>query len=306
MYPEICPENPHPYFTNEDEFPLPYMIVNGFSFKNMLVGMHAQEFTEINIVLAGTGVHYVKNRRLPTKVGDVFFILPEYSHGYMGDQNFEVYNITIHKRFMAKYLTDLQVLPAFSILFQAEPLLRTSNATPLYLTLTEQQLNSLMFLLQDIQQYSLPQTYSDALICNNLVVVLIARLCTYYIENVGTWDRKKQRGDKAFLDALSLIHDRYQENISVEDLAEVAHLSRSALVRRFHEVCGMSPHKYLIKRRIEAATHYLENTDLPLAEIAESSGFYDIAHFTRIFKAETGKSPVNYRKSIRDQGEKEK
>lgn len=297
MYPEICPPNPHPYFTNKDDFPLPHMIVNGFSFKDTLVGMHAQEFTEINIVLGGSGVHYIKNRCLPAKVGDVFFILPDYSHGYMGDQNFEVYNVTIHKRFIAKYLTDLQVLPAFSILFQAEPLLRTSNVSPLHLTLNELQLQSLSFLLEDIHRYSFPHTYSEALICNNLVVVLIARLCAYYVENVDTWDPKKQKGDKAFLDALSLIHESYHENISVDDLAEVAHLSRSALVRRFHDVCGMSPHKYLTKRRIEAATHYLENTDLSLAEIAENTGFYDTAHFTRIFKTEIGISPINYRKN---------
>ena len=302
MYPEICPQNPHPYFTNEDEFPLPHMIVNGFAVKDTLVGMHAQEFTEINIVLGGSGVHYIKNRRLPAKAGDVFFILPDYTHGYMGDQDFEVYNVTIHKRFIAKYITDLQALPAFSILFQAEPLLRTSNAAPLHLTLNEKQLCSLNFLLQEIKPYSYPHTYSEALICNNLVIVLIARLCAYYVENVGNLDRRKQKGDKAFLDALSLIHESYRENITVDDLAEVAHLSRSALVRRFHEVCGMSPHKYLIKRRIEAATHYLENTDLPLAEIAENSGFYDTAHFTRIFKAETGVSPVSYRKSMHNQG----
>jgi len=301
MYPEICPQNPHPYFTNEDDFPIPLMLVNGFSFKGTLVGMHAQEFTEINIVLGGSGVHYIKNRRIPAKVGDVFFILPDYTHGYMGNRDFEVYNITIHKRFINKYLTDLQALPAFSILFQAEPLLRTSNATPLHLTLSEQQLNSLSFLLQDIRQYSYPHTYSEALICNNLVIVLIARLCAFYVENVGSLDRRKQKGDKAFLNALSLIHENYRENISIDYLAEIAHLSRSALVRRFHEVCGMSPHKYLVKRRIEAATHDLENTDLSLTEIAENSGFYDTAHFTRIFKAETGISPANYRKNLHAQ-----
>lgn len=298
MYPETIPQNPHPYFTNEDDFPKPLMIVNGFSFKDTLVGMHAQEFTEINIVLGGSGVHYIKNRRLSAKTGDVFFILPDYTHGYMGDQDFEVYNVTIHKRFIDKYLTDLQALPAFSILFQAEPLLRTSNAAPLHLTLSEQQLSSLYFLLQEIKQHSCPDTYTEALICNNLVVVLIARLCAHYVENVGNQDHKKQKGDKAFLNALSLIHENYRDNISVDDLAEVAHLSRSALVRRFHEVCNMSPHKYLIKRRIEAATHYLENTDLPLAEIAENAGFYDTAHFTRIFKAATGVSPVSYRKNV--------
>lgn len=297
MYPDTIEQHSHPYFTNEDDFPNPLMIVNGFSLKNILVGMHAQEFTEINIVLAGSGMHYIKNRRLPAKCGDVFFILPDYTHGYMGDQDFEVYNLTIHKRFMDKYLTDLQALPAFSVLFQVEPLLRSSNSAPLHLALTQQQLCSLHYLLQELQQYSNPTAYSDALICNSLAVVLITRLCMFYVENVGKMDTQKQQGDKAFLNALSMIHDHYQENLRIDTLAEVAHLSRSALIRRFYEVCGMAPHRYLIRCRIEAAKHLLENTDLPLAEIAENTGFYDTAHFIRLFKSETGTSPASYRKN---------
>lgn len=296
MFPDICPRNQHPYYTNEDDFPKPLMLVNGFSVKDKLVGMHAQEFLEINIVLDGVGIHYIKKRRLPANKGDVFFILPEYTHGYMGDQNFEVYNVTIHKQFLAKYLTDLQVLPAFSVLFQVEPILRTSESEPLHLSLNEDQLNSLHFLLEEISQYSYPDTYAEALICNNLTIVLISRLCMFYMENVGKIGEKKQKGDKALLDALSLIHDAYQENITVDKLAEVAHLSRSALIRKFREICGMPPHKYLMKQRVEAAIHYLENTDLPLSEIAENAGFYDTAHLTRIFKSETGESPVKYRK----------
>lgn len=302
MYSESIPQHPHPYFSNEDDFPSPLMIVNGFSFKGTLVGMHAQEFTELNIVLDGSGTHCIKNRCLPAKVGDVFFILPDYTHGYLGNDDFEVYNVTIHDRFLDKYLIDLQALPAFSVLFQAEPLLRTIDAAPLHLTLSKEQLDSLGFLLQEIKRSSNPNSYAEALTCNSLVVALIARLCAFYVENVGETDQRKQRGDQAFLNALSLIHENYRENISIDKLAEVAHLSRSALVRRFRELCNMSPHEYLTKRRIEAATHYLANTDLSLAEIAENAGFYDNSHFARIFKAEMGCSPTSYRRNLHAHG----
>lgn len=298
MFPATIPTHPHEYFTNEDDFPNPLMIVNGFSYKDTLVGMHSQEFIEINIVLAGSGMHYIKNRCLPAKPGDVFFILPDYTHGYLGNKDFEVYNLTIHKRFIDKYLIDLQALPSFSILFESEPLLRTIDSAPLHLSLTPQQLASLQFLMQEIHRLSNPETYAAALMCNSLVVAFISNLCVFYKENMGNSERHKSKDDEALLMALSQIHENYRENISIDDLAEIAHLSRSALNRRFHEVCGMSPHKYLVKKRIEVAMHYLENSNLSLTEIAENSGFYDTAHFTRIFKAETGSSPINYRKKL--------
>lgn len=295
MYPKTCPQNPHAYYTMEEEFPNPLTVVKGFSCKDKLIGMHSQNYTEINIVLGGSGVHYIKNRCIPANTGDVFFILPDYAHGYMGDHNFEVYNILIHKKLIAKYLIELQALPAFAILLQAEPLLRSSNTEPLFLTLNELQLQSIHYLLDEIEQHSSPADYSEALIANHLVIILIAKLCSCYLENVGDLNYRKKKNDMAFLNAISRIHEGYKENITVDELASIAHLSRSALVRRFHETCGMAPHKYLVKRRIEAATHFLENTDLTLAEIAENSGFYDTAHFTRVFQSETGISPSKYR-----------
>ncbi len=296
MFPDICPTHDHEHFSHQDEFPYRHVLINGFSTKNKLIGMHSQDFPEINIVLGGSGVHYINNNRLLAKTGDVFFILPNYAHGYMGNHDFEVFNIAIHSRFMAKYLTDMQVLPAFSTLFQVEPLLRASSPSPLHLSLNEQQLNSIRFLLSEISQHSYSDTHSEALTCNSLTIALICQLCNFYKDNVGSTDVHNNT-DPGLFNALTLIHERYQESISIDTLAQIANLSRSAFIRKFQQICGMPPHKYLTKLRIETATHYLESTELPLLEIAEISGFYDIAHFSRIFKAETGISPTKYRKN---------
>ena len=302
MFPELITWNPHCFFKNEDEFKSQMSIVRGFILKNVLVGMHAQEFVEINIVVGGSGAHYIENRRLLAEPGDVFFILPEYTHGYAGDDSFEVFNLTIHKRFLDKNLTELQSIPAFSVLFQAEPLLRTSQAKPLHLKLESGQLNSISGLMKEIIQYSESNDTTQALICNHLAAILIAQLCAFYVQNTKDTDWQTLRGDQAFLHVLSHIHEHYSERIEVADMAEIAHISRGSLIRRFREVCGMSPHKYLNRQRIEIAAHYLENTELTLSEIAERTGFYDAAHLSRIFQTEMGAAPASYRKRHQGNG----
>ena len=96
--------------------------------------------------------------------------------------------------------------------------------------------------------------------------------------------------------ALSLIHERFAEKLSVDELAAVAHLSRSTFIRKFIYICKMSPAQYIMKKRIEVAENILRTSSASLFEIAERVGFYDAAHFSRTFRKLKGISPLEYRK----------
>lgn len=84
--------------------------------------------------------------------------------------------------------------------------------------------------------------------------------------------------------------------ITVAELAHVAAYSEGQLRRLFHAHLGLSPHAYLQSRRIDAARHLLESTDLPVGAIAERLGFASAPHFTRLFKQVLGQSPRDYRR----------
>lgn len=89
------------------------------------------------------------------------------------------------------------------------------------------------------------------------------------------------------------LHSCYWKNISVEDLAEIAQLSRFHLMRTFRRDVGLSPHAYLTQIRVEAAKKILsEGTSI--VDVASDIGFTDQSHFTRHFKRITGVTPGQY------------
>lgn len=89
----------------------------------------------------------------------------------------------------------------------------------------------------------------------------------------------------------TFIEDQLHEDISLEDMAQVARLSPYHFSRCFKETTGTSPHQYLIARRVEHARNLLTHSDLSLAQIAVQSGFSDQSHLTRHMKRILGQTP---------------
>ncbi|GAB7081291.1 AraC family transcriptional regulator [Megalodesulfovibrio paquesii] len=98
----------------------------------------------------------------------------------------------------------------------------------------------------------------------------------------------EERG--AAIRALSLLRERYAEDLSLETLAAHAGLSPFHLVRVFKARYGLAPHAYLVQIRLARARRLLETSDR-LADIAAATGFADQSHLTRLFKKRYGLTP---------------
>ena len=92
----------------------------------------------------------------------------------------------------------------------------------------------------------------------------------------------------------------YNENLTIEDLAEKIHLNKSYFIRKFKSKFGVSPNKYLLDIKLSNAKILLKDTNLSIEEIAVLSGFYSSSYFSSIFKREFETTPGNYRKSFMD------
>lgn len=97
------------------------------------------------------------------------------------------------------------------------------------------------------------------------------------------------------LRARDLADARYFEPLGVDDLAEAAGLSRAHFSREFRRAFGVSPHAYLLTRRLERAAALLRTTDNSVAEICLAVGLQGIGSFTTSFKRAYGKTPTGYR-----------
>lgn len=99
--------------------------------------------------------------------------------------------------------------------------------------------------------------------------------------------------------ARELIDDRFDENLTLSELASVAGLSAYRLCHSFTRAIGFAPHEYLMCRRIERAKSLLR-TGVPPADVAVRVGFCDQSHLTRHFRRRVGVTPGQYRSNTRN------
>lgn len=93
--------------------------------------------------------------------------------------------------------------------------------------------------------------------------------------------------------------DHLAEDLSLSALASVACLSPYHFARHFKESTGLSPHQYVLHRRVERAKLFLATTTWSLLMIAHTVGFAHESHLALHFKRLTGLSPNAYAKSAR-------
>ena len=102
--------------------------------------------------------------------------------------------------------------------------------------------------------------------------------------------------------ALRLIRQRACEGITIEEVLKQVPISRSTLKRRFATILRRSPHDEIRRVQIERVMQLLSTTTLPLAKIAQMTGFPHIESMCRLFKQKTGVTPGRYRKMWSEQG----
>ena len=92
------------------------------------------------------------------------------------------------------------------------------------------------------------------------------------------------------------VDSHLDRNIDLETLAATAELSLFHFARTFKQSEGMTPHAFVLERRLARARELLTTTDLPLSEIALVVGFADQSHLARRFREMTGIPPGQFRR----------
>lgn len=102
----------------------------------------------------------------------------------------------------------------------------------------------------------------------------------------------------SFKNVLTWLEEHYSENITLDEMADVAGFSPKYFCRLFSKMTGRSPIDYLNCYRIDRASEMLLGTEKSIIDIAAECGFYDLSYFVKVFKKYKGLPPGQYRKRL--------
>lgn len=99
--------------------------------------------------------------------------------------------------------------------------------------------------------------------------------------------------------AVRLIREKACSGLAVEDILKQVHMSRSVLQRRFRKLLGRTLHDEIVNTRLNEARFLLTESDLPIREIAERSGFKHQEYMGYVFKSRLNATPLQVRRAVR-------
>lgn len=111
--------------------------------------------------------------------------------------------------------------------------------------------------------------------------------------------RSRSRYSEDVFRALCYMEQHLTEEFKLTALAEIAGLSPTGLIWKFHQQLQTTPQQHFIHLRIQRAKELLVETSLSITEIAEKCGYSDLYYFSNAFRKNTGISPSGFRKSPR-------
>ncbi len=126
--------------------------------------------------------------------------------------------------------------------------------------------------------------------CSELVYSYILKCRRLMLEDCGT-----SCSDSIIERAVGFIDRSFSQDIALSDLAEMSGVSQQHFCRLFRSAMGMRPMEYVAKKRIARAKLLLEDTSLPIGEIARQVGYSGITYFGMVFKKYEGISPTQFR-----------
>jgi AraC-like DNA-binding protein len=252
---------------------------------------HTHGFSELVLVLRGSGMHLSPAGDYPIGAGDVFVLHGNQAHGYSNTADLELVNILFRLDELAIPLLDIGALPGYHALFTLEPIFRRRDSFESRLRLTPDQQGQITELVHHLTleyQSTAPGRRFAAVAYFMLLVASLSRDFSHTDEPAAQPLLRLGR-------VIGHMQQHYADPLTLDDLANIGCLSRRTLTREFRKALGCSPIDYLIRVRIERAQAFLRTAELSIHEVALAVGFSDSNYFTRQFRATVGCSPRDFR-----------
>lgn len=169
-----------------------------------------------------------------------------------------------------------------------------------YITLTDDEKNSFSRIVEEIRQELKKDDYwTEEMTRTKLKELIITASRSWLIRTPEQKDLGKTE-DSVSRRFSRLVEENYHRFHSVAGYTKLLFVSSKTLYRKVVDERGLSPNTIIKNRIILQAKRLLVNTDLTLKEIAVQLGYEDQSYFVRFFKIQTGKPPIEFRKTAKE------
>jgi AraC-like DNA-binding protein len=248
------------------------------TFRDHVFPPHTHETYVIGVIESGIHEYLLKGVAIRSRPGDFCFINPDEVHdGRPVDGGYSYRMIYPRESLLRKIASEAMGRPVASPRF-APPVVTDP--------LLAQEFVGVHRMMED---------GAEPLATDEALYRFLVKIIACYGDKRGT-GQKAARERRAVEIAKAYLEAHLDAPVSLEALAAAAGLTSYHLIRVFSAETGLTPHAWLVDRRVHAAANRLRRGE-PVADVAMACGFADQSHLTRTFKARIGVTPGRFRGS---------
>ncbi len=248
--------------------------------------LHSHQFHELVLIVSGRGITYTPESEYPLAEASLFYVPRGVMHGYKDVEDLVLYNIIWGADFIGAQLLDLQEVPGYTSVFEAQNLV--------ILHLSPSQFAELLPIVQHLESETDDLSYGSGsrMLAYSLLLELLVTVSRIHDQTPSDANRNIRQ----LWEVISYMEEHLDTPLKTEDLTKIAAMSPSTLHRTFKQATGLSPIQYHLHKRIARACTLIQERDLSMAEVGEACGFADANYFSRQFKKVMGTSPKQYQR----------
>ena len=253
---------------------------------------HRHEFVELVYISGGEGVHGIDGVEYTVRRGCLLLINYRQNHYFRTETEMEFCNILLDPEWVSEKLIEpenafeLLTLSAFSEVGQyigtEQPMLLFSGAE-------RSRLERLIGQMRQEQEEKQPGYETVLKAQTNILLTFVFRMMA------GFGGERDTMGPEF----LEYLRQRCAEKLSLQELSRSCFYNPSYFSRRFKECYGITVTDFIARSRLEKAKRLLEDTAMPVEDVARECGFGSKNAFYKIFKEQLGMTPKEYRQQVK-------
>ena len=235
---------------------------------------HTHNHMELFFIVGGKGQFQIQDQLYPVNINNLVIINPNVSH--------------------TEVSLNAQPLEYIVLGIEGIELATSENSNGQFCILDHVESVEISSCLRNIlREMELKNTgYED--VCQAYMEILVIRLMRNTALAVPT-EPQVISANRQCAAVRRYIDLHFKEPLTLEQLAEEAHMNKYYLSHAFKREYGVSPINYMISRRIEESKYLLAETDLSMSQISQLLGFSSLSYFSQVFRRTQSISPKEYR-----------